>query len=64
MLEWLSANLLNIGIISGILIFVFFQIRSSAKRRKSGKYSCGCDCANCGLCDIRAYSKQSSRENP
>ncbi len=50
MLAWLSANLINIVLIAVIAAVTFLLIRSMIRDRKTGKSSCGGNCAACGAC--------------
>lgn len=49
MSAWLSANLSTILISLVILLVVVLIIVKLVKDRKSGKRSCGCDCAHCAM---------------
>ena len=50
MLNWLSANLINIALIAFIAAIVVLLIRSMIRDRKAGKSACGGNCACCGAC--------------
>ena len=49
MLEWLSANLVNIVVIAIIAAVVLLLIRSLIRDKRAGK-GCGGSCASCGGC--------------
>ena len=51
MLEWLSANWVNIVIIAAVNALVVLAIVSMARDKKAGKSSCGCSCSGCALAD-------------
>lgn len=48
MLLWLEANLGTIVVSIVLIAIVSLILVKSIKDRKSGKSSCGCDCASCG----------------
>ncbi len=50
MLTWLSANLINIVLITAIALITGLLIRSMIRDKKAGKSSCGGNCASCGVC--------------
>ena len=50
MLNWLSANLVNIALIAALVLIVSLLIRSMVRDRKAGKSPCGGNCAACGAC--------------
>ena len=50
MFVWLSANLINIILVSVIVLIVGLLIRSMIRDKKAGKSSCGGNCASCGAC--------------
>ena len=50
MLEWLSANLINIVLVAVIVLVVGFLLRSMIRDKKAGKSSCGGSCGSCAGC--------------
>ena len=50
MVQWLADNLINIVLILGIAVLVFFVIRGMVRDRKAGRSPCGGNCASCGAC--------------
>ncbi len=50
MLNWLSANLVNIVLIAALVLIVGLLIRGMIRDRKAGKSPCGGNCAACGAC--------------
>ena len=50
MLNWLSANLVNIALIAALVLIVGLLIRGMIRDRKAGKSPCGGNCAACGAC--------------
>ena len=50
MLAWLSANLINIVLVTVIVLIVGFLIRGMVRDKMTGKSSCGGNCASCGAC--------------
>ena len=50
MLNWLSANLINIVLIAALILIVGLLIRGMIRDRKAGKSPCGGNCAACGAC--------------
>ena len=50
MLNWLSANLVNIALIEALVLIVGLLIRGMIRDRKAGKSPCGGNCASCGAC--------------
>ncbi len=50
MLNWLSANLVNIALIAVLVLIVVLLIRGMIRDRKAGKSPCGGNCAACGAC--------------
>ena len=50
MLEWLSANLINIVLVAVIVLVVGFLLRSMIQDKKAGKSSCGGSCGSCAGC--------------
>ena len=50
MLNWLSANYVNIALIAAIVTVVALLIRGMIRDRKAGKAPCGGNCASCGAC--------------
>ncbi len=50
MLNWLSANLVNIALIAVLVLIVVLLIRGMIRDRKAGKSPCGGNCASCGAC--------------
>ena len=50
MLVWLSANWINIILVAVLVLIVGLVIRGMIREKKSGKCSCGCDCASCSAC--------------
>lgn len=50
MLNWLSANLVNIALIAALVLIVGLLIRGMIRDRKAGKSPCGGNCASCGAC--------------
>ncbi len=62
MLNWLSANLVNIALVAALLLIVGLLIRGMIRNRKAGKSPCGGNCASCGRCcgDCAAWKKAGS----
>ena len=52
MLNWLSANLVNIALIAALVLIVSLLIRGMIRDRKAGKSPCGGNCASCGACKV------------
>ena len=50
MLNWLSANLVNIVLIAALVLIVGLLIHGMIRDRKAGKSPCGGNCASCGAC--------------
>ena len=50
MLNWLSANLVNIALIAALGLIVGLLIRVMVRDRRAGKAPCGGNCASCGAC--------------
>ena len=50
MLNWLSANLVNIALIAALVLIVGLLIRVMVRDRRAGKAPCGGNCASCGAC--------------
>ena len=50
MLNWLSANLVNIALIAALVLIVGLLIRAMVRDRRAGKAPCGGNCASCGAC--------------
>ena len=50
MLTWLSANLINIALIAGLVLVVGLVVRGMLRDRKAGACSCGGNCVGCGVC--------------
>ena len=50
MLNWLSANLVNLALIAVLALIVAFLIRGMIRDKKVGKSTCGGNCAGCGAC--------------
>ena len=50
MMAWLAENLGTIVISLILLAVVAAIIISMVRDKKTGKSSCGCDCAHCGCC--------------
>ena len=50
MLNWLSANLVNIALIAVLVLIVGLLIRVMVRDRRAGKAPCGGNCASCGAC--------------
>ena len=50
MLNWLSANLVNIALIAALVLIVALLIRVMVRDRRAGKAPCGGNCASCGAC--------------
>ena len=50
MLNWLSANLVNIVLIAALVLIVGLLVRGMIRDRKAGKSPCGGNCAACGAC--------------
>ena len=48
MLNWLSANLVNIALIAALVLIVGLLIRVMVRDRRAGKAPCGGNCASCG----------------
>lgn len=49
MMTWLYANLINIVLTAGIVLFVGFLIRGMVRDQKAGQSPCG-GCSGCGAC--------------
>ena len=49
MLNWIANNIATILISLGLLIIVFAIIVKLVKDKKTGKSSCGCNCAHCAM---------------
>lgn len=49
MLTWLSENLATLVISAVLIAAVVLIVCSMVKKRKQGKSSCGCGCANCAM---------------
>lgn len=47
MLDWLSVNWINVVLIAAVAAVVALVVRGMVRDRKAGKYSCGCNCAEC-----------------
>ncbi|MBO4579041.1 MAG: FeoB-associated Cys-rich membrane protein [Clostridiales bacterium] len=56
MIDLILNNIGNIVAIAIVLLIVFLAIWSLVKDKREGKSSCGCDCANCGVCHCKASS--------
>ena len=50
MLNWLSANLVNIVLVAALVLIVGLLIRGMIRDRKAGKSPCVGNCAACGAC--------------
>ena len=50
MFVWLSANLINIILVSVIVLIVGLLVRNMIRDKKAGKSACGGNCASCGAC--------------
>ena len=50
MMMWLSANWMNILLITVIVLILYFVVRSMIRNKKTGKSVCGGNCACCGVC--------------
>ena len=50
MFVWLSANLINIALVTVLVLLVGLLIRGMIRDKKAGKSSCGGNCAGCGAC--------------
>lgn len=50
MLNWLSANLVNLALIAVLALIVALLIRGMIRDKKAGKSTCGGNCAGCGAC--------------
>ena len=50
MLTWLSANLINIVLVAAIVLITGLLIRVMVRDKKTGKSSCGGNCASYGAC--------------
>ena len=50
MFAWLSANLINIVLVTVIVLIVALLIRGMIRDKKAGRSSCGGSCASCGAC--------------
>lgn len=48
MIEFIQQYLGSILVGAGVLAAVALIIVNAVRRRRAGKSSCGCDCANCG----------------
>ncbi|MBR2294458.1 MAG: FeoB-associated Cys-rich membrane protein [Clostridiales bacterium] len=51
MKEWITDNIGNIVVIGIVVVIVALALMSIIRDRKSGKNSCGCNCAGCALKD-------------
>ncbi len=49
MTEWLTANLGTIIVSVVLIAIVSLIISDMVKKKKQGKTSCGCGCANCAM---------------
>ena len=50
MLAWLAANVVNILLILVIAAVIGLILRGMIRDKKSGRSSCGGNCAGCGAC--------------
>ena len=50
MLTWLSANLINIVLVTVLAGLIALVIRGMIRDRKAGKSFCGGSCSSCGAC--------------
>lgn len=57
MLAWFSQNWGTLVIAALLLLAVGAAARSLIKKRRSGKPSCGCDCAHCAGCAAQKTGK-------
>jgi len=49
MIAWISANLINIVLVAGLILLMAVLIRSLVRNRKAGGCSGGCgSCGSCG----------------
>ena len=48
MIEFIQQYLGSILVGAGVLAVVVLIIANAVRRKRAGKSSCGCDCANCG----------------
>lgn len=49
MLAWITENIGTILISAGLLLIVVLIIVKLVKDKKTGKSSCGCNCAHCAM---------------
>ena len=50
MFVWLSANLINIALVAVITLIVGLLLRGMIRNKKTGRSSCGGNCAGCASC--------------
>ena len=50
MFVWLSANLINIALVAVIALIVGLLLRGMIRDKKTGRSSCGGNCAGCASC--------------
>jgi hypothetical protein len=50
MFVWLSANLINIALVAVIALIVGLLLRVMIRDKKTGRSSCGGNCAGCASC--------------
>ena len=50
MIAWLSANLINLILVAVLVLIVGLLLRGMIRDKKTGKSSCGGNCASCGAC--------------
>ena len=64
MLVWLSANLINMVILTVLGLAVALAIRSMVRDRRAGKSACGGNCASCGACACGAAPQRKASCGP
>ena len=57
MIPWLVENLTNILLIAALLAVVTAIVVYLYRRRRSGKFACGCGCASCPMMG-KCHAKQ------
>ena len=62
MLEWFTANLINLILIAVITGVVGLLIRSMIRDRKAGKHACGGSCSCCAGCSACGGCKGSTAQ--
>lgn len=64
MFAWLSANLINIVLITVLVLIVVLLIRGMIRDRKAGACACGGSCAACGGCSKCGTMKAAQGSEP